>query len=160
MDQPNLTAHRPFVQPEKDQKTRIFSGGLRLSQKEAKGLVRCVKILDAVIRHCDHSGGTIHSWVGGRTQPLKRLLSEDNGRYPALGALLFERDNRGITCDFEKVLAELINVWSAARGKQLDLEGTRSLVSRYFPLALQIGPRDQMAAIFDTARALVADAAV
>src|SRR6266446_10988888 len=117
-------------------------------------MARCVKILDAVIRHRDHSGGTIRSWIGGRTQPLNRLLSENNGHHRALCAFLLQRENRGITFDFEKVLSDLVEIWSAARGKQLDPEHTRSLLSRYFPVALQIGPEDQMPTVFETARKL------
>jgi hypothetical protein len=157
IDQPDPTAHRPYVQAEVELNERVFGGLLRLSQKEAKGLARCVKILDAVIRHADHSGGTIHSWIGGRTQPLKRLLTESNGHHAALSAFLLQRDNRGITFDFDKVLSDLVEIWSAARGAQLDRELTRGLVSRYFPVALEIAPQEQMVVVFDKARTFVAD---
>jgi hypothetical protein len=56
IDQPKSTTHQLYVQLDEELTERVFSGVLRLSQKEAKGLARCVKILDAVIRHCDHSG--------------------------------------------------------------------------------------------------------
>jgi len=38
IDQPNSSAHRPYVQLDEEQKERVFGGILRLSQKEAKGL--------------------------------------------------------------------------------------------------------------------------
>ncbi len=44
IDQPNFTMRQPHVQLDQDIKERVFHGVLRLSQKEAKGLVRCVKI--------------------------------------------------------------------------------------------------------------------
>jgi hypothetical protein len=116
-----------------------------------------VRILDAVIRHADHSGGTIHSWIGGRTQPLKRLLTERNGHHAALSAFLLERGNQGITFDFEGVLSDLVEIWSTARGSRLDREQTRGLVSRYFPVALEIGPQEPMMVVFDKARTFVAD---
>ncbi len=157
INQPNSSAPRPYVQVDEERKERVFSGILRLSQKEAKGLARCIKILDAVIRHRDHSGGTIHSWIGGRSQPLKRLLTENNGYHPALRSFLLQRENRGITFDFEKVLSDLIEVWSAAHGRQFDPEHTRSLLSRYFSVALQIGPEEQMASVFELARKFVTE---
>jgi hypothetical protein len=132
IDQPNSSAHRPYVQLDEEQKDRVFRGILRLPQKEAQGLARCVKILDAVIRHCDHSGGTIHSWIGGRTQPLKRLLSENNGHHPALRTFLLQRGTGGITFDFEQVLSDLVEIWSSAPGRQFDPQHTRSLLSRFF----------------------------
>jgi hypothetical protein len=153
MDQPKLAAQARAIQEDQEDKARAFQGVLRLSAHEAKALARCVMILDAVLRRRDHSSATFHAWRGqARSQPLKRLLTENKGSHPALRALVFEAQNRGITVDFEKVLSELVEIWSAARGNSLDPEHTRKLVSRYFPVALPIRGHEQMAGIFEIAR--------
>jgi hypothetical protein len=129
-DQPKITTPRWPVEEEVNDTGRIFQGDLRLSAEEAKALARCIMILDAVIRHRDHSGATFRSWRGeAACQPLKRLLTENNGSYPALRTFVLETPNRGNTLDFENVLGELVEIWSAARGSQMDPEHTRCIGS-------------------------------
>lgn len=161
IDQPKMAAPLRAIQEDRQDQSRVFQGILRLSAHEAKALARCIMILDAVIRHRDHSSATFHAWRGqARTQPLKRLLSENNGNHPALRAFVFEAQNRGITVDFEQVLAEVVEIWSAARGGQLDPEHTRRLVSGYFPVALPIRGHEQMTGVFETARKHLAEEAI
>src|SRR6266571_5731344 len=75
IDQPKLAAQPRAIQDDQTDKARVFQGVLRLSQREANVLGRCVMILDAVVRQRDHSSATFHDWRGReRTQPLKRLL--------------------------------------------------------------------------------------
>jgi hypothetical protein len=107
-------------------------------------------VLDAVIRHKDHSSATFHSWRN--KSPLKHLLKEKSSKLPALGQLILETRNSGITVDFEKLLSELVVIWSRKDEKQFDLEDTRRLVSGYFPTGQKIRGHENMAIIFDTAR--------
>jgi len=114
-----------------------------MSAQDAQALARCVMILDAVIRHQDHSDGKIHSWIGRpRTQPLKRLLTNVNCHQPGLSAFLLKRSNRGVTIDFELMLCELVQIWSVGRTNQIDPEHIRVLVNRYFPVAMAIGGQE------------------
>jgi hypothetical protein len=161
MDQPNGAVRPPDVQQDQEAKKRAFRGELRLSAEEAKRLSRCVMILDAVIRHNDHSNANSHNWrAQARSQPLKGLLSENSESHPALRAFVFETRNRGIKLDFEAVLSELVEVWSAFRETQLDREHIRSLVNSYYPVASAIKGHDQMVVVFETARKHVSEAAI
>jgi hypothetical protein len=161
IDQPKLAGQPRAIQDDQADKARVFQGVLRLSQADANALGRCVMILDAVVRQRDHSSATFHGWRGrDRSQPLKRLLTENDGNHPALRSFVLGTPNRGITLDFEKVLSELVEIWSAARGSKIDPECTRRLVSRYFPVALTIRGHTKMGDVFENARKHVAEDSV
>jgi hypothetical protein len=153
IDQPRLIAKTTCIAEVQPETTRVFRGVLRLNAYDAKALSRCMMILDAVIRHKDHSDATHHAWRG--RDALKRLLNEKGGSYPALRAFVFETKNHGVTLDFEKVLGEIVEIWPATRGAQIDPEKTRNLVCSYFPIALAIQGHNQMTGVFETARKYV-----
>jgi hypothetical protein len=153
IDQPRFVAKPRNVEAVKQGEERSFHGVLRLSAHETKALARCIMIIDAVIRHRDHSSATFQAWRGEvRSQPFKRLLKQNGGSSPVLHTFVFETKNSGVTLDFEAALVELVVIWSGACKMQLDLEHTRSLIDSYFPVALGIKQHEQMAAIFETAR--------
>jgi hypothetical protein len=52
-------------------------------------------------------------------------------------------------------LGEIVEIWSASRGAQIDPEKTRNLVCSYFPIALAIQGHNQMTGGFETARKYV-----
>jgi hypothetical protein len=161
IDQPKIAAPPVAVNDDKQGNECVFQGVLRLDQQRAYALARCLMILDAVLRHRDHSNATFQAWRGDAlSQPLKRLLTDNNGSFPALRGFLLERPSTGISLDFEKVLRELVEIWSAARDKKFDLEHTRTLISRYFPIASPIRGHEQMSSVFETARKHVAEAAI
>ncbi len=161
IDQPTLVAQPRPVREEKAQPERIFRGLLRLSAQEANALARCVMIIDAIIRNRDHSSATTRTWLGrARTQPLKVLLIENCDIHPALRAFVLERQRRGATLDFEIMLSELIDIWSVALERSVDLERSRNLVSGYYPVASAIKAHDHMAAVFETARKHVGEEAI
>lgn len=153
VDQPQLVRYPRAIQTKQTEPVYVLRGDLRLSANDAKALARCIMILDAVIRHRDHSNASFQAWrKDAQYQPLKRLLGETEGVHPALGILILGRQNSGLLLDFERVLTELVEIWSDARGSPLDREYTRRLVSGYFPVALPIRGHDQMTNVFETAR--------
>jgi hypothetical protein len=161
IDQPNVPGQPRLVQPASQDTQRILHGVVRLARLEAEALSRCATILDAVVRHCDHSDTRFEIWrKGRRNPPLKRLLAESNECYPGLCSLVLESKTAGITLDFEKVLCEMVEIWSKGREKPLDTEHTRRLVSRYFSVAAAIQGHDEMVSVFEAARKLVAEEAI
>jgi hypothetical protein len=127
---------------------------MRLSAQEAKALARSIMILDAVIRHRDHSSATLHAWRG--KAPLKGLLKKQNGNHSALRAAVLESQH-GLTLNFEQVLSDLAAIWSKAGGRTVEPEQIRGLISRYFPAARPIRKHEQMTSVFEIARKYVAD---
>lgn len=126
-----------------------FRGVRRLNQQEAHVLGRCVLILDAVIRHKDHSGATFHAW---RTKaPLRHLLKISTLKFPVLKQLLFETANSGITLDCEALTSELLQIWPTIR----EPEYIRDLMGAFFPHCLEIKGHKKMSVIFETARQTV-----
>lgn len=158
IDQPNVIGQPRFVQQASQDSLRTLHGVVRLARLEAEALSRCVTILDAVVRHSDHSDTRFEIWrKGRRNPPLKRLVVDSNGKYPGLRSLILESKSTGITLDFEKVLAELAEIWSKVYEKPLEMEHARRLVVRYYPVATTIQGHDPMVSVFDTARRLVAE---
>jgi hypothetical protein len=153
IDQPTVVLQPGRGQPDRQDSARSFYGVVRLTRLEAEGLARCVMVLDAVVRHCDHSDTRFEIWRRRtRSQPLKRFLTQSNGSYPELRSLVFEPKHAGITLDCEKALSELVEIWMSVCERQLDREQSRSLVSRYFPVASGIKGHDPMTGVFETAR--------
>jgi hypothetical protein len=161
IDQPKIAISPPLVNDDRQANECVFQGVLRLDQQKAYALARCLMILDAVLRGRDHSNATFQAWRGEAvSQPLKRLLTDNNGSYPALRGFILVRPSTGLSLDFEKVLSELIEIWSADRNKEFDLEQTRALISRYFQVAWRIRGHEQMASIFEAARKHVVEATI
>lgn len=123
-----------------------FRSVRRLSQQEAHVLGRCVLILDAVVRHKDHSGATFHAW---RTKaPLRHLLKVTAQKSPVLKQLLFETANSGITLDCEALINELLQIWPTIH----EPEYIRDLMGAFFPHCLEIKGHKKMSGIFEIAR--------
>jgi hypothetical protein len=140
--------------------TTIFQVELRLSQSDGRSLARSVMILDAVIRGRDHSSASFQAWRSDpEYQPMKRLLAERQGNFPALRILILGRQNSGITVDFEQALSELVEIWSATESAPFDAEHARQLVTGYFPIAERIRANEPMAAVFGAGRAFLVDVA-
>jgi hypothetical protein len=130
-------------------KQPTFRGVCKLDAEQSKALRRCILILDAIIRKDDHSSAIFHSWL--MKAPLKRLLKRMGNKPPTLERFILNQWNSGITIDIEKLLSELVEIWTESN-KQIDLEGARKLIDDYFPTAMRIGSRDdQMNLIFEKA---------
>jgi hypothetical protein len=156
IDQPKLVVQPQHVQHEQEDSRRTFRGVVRLTRLDAEALARCVMILDAVIRRCDHSGTRFEIWIRrARSQPLKRLLTENKGSHPALRSLVLAPKHAGVTLDFEQLLSEVIEVWLQALRRQPNQEQVRTAISCYFPLAAGIKGHESMTAVFETARSAV-----
>ena len=84
-----------------------FRGTVRLDAKRVKELYRCVLVLDAVIRHKDHSSATFHSWR--IKAPLRRLLEAGDVGTPVLKQFVFDMKDSGLTLDCEALFHELPN---------------------------------------------------
>jgi hypothetical protein len=148
IDQPS-SAKSPNAPPsEVGQSASPLQGTLRLGRERLHDLQRSLKVLDAVIRHQDHSAGLFHSW--SHRTPLKRLASEATGN-PVLKELATETIRTGMKLDFEALLLELVSIWTGALG-ELDLEDVRRLISKYLPIAHRIKGHDRMDVIFEDAR--------
>ncbi len=119
-------------------------------------LTRAIMILDAAVRR-RNSGASLHNW---RVKaPLKRLLRENKGKYPALRGAIMESQHE-TDIDFEGVLSQLSEVWAAASGRALDPQHIRSLINRYYPVAARI-PKDQgMNTVLKVAREHLAQVAI
>jgi hypothetical protein len=158
IDQPKRIVQMQSVQniPRKNTLKEIpdFRGTLRLNAEKAKALGRPVLILDAVIHQQDHSDATFRGW---RNRETNKLLKEYSTAYPCLCSFLNQRAFVGTTLDFERLILELVTKWSKASTLQIDQERVRSLINRYFPIAIMIRLSDRMSVVFDTARKFLAD---
>jgi hypothetical protein len=158
IDQPNGLTRTQSAEKILHEEVRNFSGTLPLSGDQAANLGRAILILDAVIRQCDHSDATFKAWrQSDRTQPLKKLLKNTKTVYPHLQAFISEKGYSGITLDFEKIVLELVVIWSKSGNSEMNQESARSLISRYFPIATKITGNDRMPAIFERARRFLTD---
>jgi hypothetical protein len=156
IDQPRLAPNAPIPSASEPEIKRIISGTVRLSAKEVMTLARCIMILDSVVRRGDQSDANFVNWR--MKAPLKRLLGQNEANYPILRSFVFKTENRGLTLDFEKVLAELVDIWSALRETQPNPDRMRTLLSDYFPIASEIKRHDQMTNVFEVARNYVDEA--
>lgn len=131
-----------------------FRGTCKLDPEQNRALRRCVLILDALIRRVDHSSATYRDWKV--RPPLKRLLWQRAEKPRTLDLFILKQRNSGTTVDIEALLSELIPIWEES-GKQIDTELARALFERYFPIAIQIKPHDEMHLIFEAANLQVGD---
>lgn len=122
----------------------LLQGTLRFGQERLYALARCVKVLDAVIRHEDHGEGMFHSWTS--KAPLRRLLRNRTDS-PLLKGLIAEINRKGMTLDIEALLSEIVSIWPGT-----SLEEARRLISRYLPIASRIRGHDRMRSILEQAR--------
>ncbi len=150
MGQPGLVAALPQVKQDLlEERERVFHGLLRLSQQDGRALMRSVVVLDAIVRQDHHSAATFHAWRA--KSPLRQLLSKDGQGRPELRKLVLETQNRGVTLDFEKVLSELAELWSASWRDAEDRERIRAVINSYYPVGAAIKGLDRMAAVFEEA---------
>jgi hypothetical protein len=159
IDQPNVTGQTRIVQQDCQDSQPTFHGVVRLTRLKVEALSRCVTILDAVVRQCDHGDTRLEIWRRPRKNPLKRLVANSNGTYPGLRSLVLQSISAGITLDFEKVLSELAEIWSNACQKSFEKDYARRLVAHFFPVATTIRGHDRMVGVFEKARKLVAEEA-
>jgi hypothetical protein len=62
--------------------------------------------------------------------------------------------------DFDKLVSELVEIWSDGGNRKLNQDSVRGLINRYYPIAVRINSSDRMPAIFDGAREVLADAPI
>ncbi|MGA3333850.1 MAG: hypothetical protein ABSC62_06760 [Terracidiphilus sp.] len=154
IDQASLTesaeSRRQRVLGERSAERRhlTFQNSLKLDTEQNKALRRCIMILDAVIRHRDHSSATVHSWIG--KAPLKRLLKGMSERPVTLERFILKAENSGTTIDFEALLSELIGIW-AKNGSRIEIEDGRRLIRGYFPIARDVMSDHKMDLVFEAA---------
>ena len=161
MDQPKGLAQRQSIEKIPREEIHNFKGTLRLSGDKAANLGRAILIIDAVIRQRDHSDATFKGWrQTERSQPLKKLLMNNKRVYPYLRAFISKKGFSGITIDFEKIVSELVEIWSDSNNPKMNQENVRKLINRYFPVAVKISASDRMPAIFEEARMFLAVAAI
>jgi len=126
-----------------------FRGAVRLDPKRLKELYRCVLVLDAVIRHKDHSSAKFHSWR--IKAPLRRLLEAGDVGTPVLKQLVFDMKDSGLTLDCEALFHELPKIWPTIHTP----EDARRVIERYFPRCVEIKGHEKMARIFEVARTVI-----
>jgi hypothetical protein len=128
-----------------------------LTRQQTRALYRAVLILDAVIRKRDHGAAKLKAWLGGRTQPLKKLILEQESDCPELRGFLKANKNTGIRLSMEKLLEELARLWSAATSTEIPPSAVRSLIHDYLPVAAQLSMHERVQRVFEGARSLVKD---
>jgi len=62
--------------------------------------------------------------------------------------------------NFEKLVSELVEIWSDGGNRKMNQDDVRGFINRYFPVAARISASDRMPAIFDVARKFLANAAI
>ena len=132
-----------------EDKLPVFEGSLKINAEKTKALGRCVAVLDAVVRHKDHSDATFHSWR--MKSPLKRFLRESNGSPVLRNLILGTGFQTGMTLDFEALLSELVALWSNS-AEALQREDARRIIRGYFLTASRIRSKDRTEKVFDDAR--------
>jgi hypothetical protein len=157
IDQPERIAQAQSVQTISVAETQKFHGTLKLSLNDANAVSRCIFVLDAIVRECDHSAATFKAWRQSPTQPLKNFLKQSESAYPLLRTFLLPARIRGITLNFEIVLSELAKIWSDASNTQFDSERVRNLFNSYFPMALKIKNYETMPVIFEKAHKFLSE---
>jgi hypothetical protein len=157
IDQPERIRQTQSVQTDSSVEAQVFHGTLKLSVNDANAVSRCILVLDAIVRQCDHSSATFKAWRQGTPQPLKNFLKQNKPAYPQLRAFILQTRIRGITLNFETVLSELAKIWSDSSNAQFDPERVRNLFNSYFPIALKIKAYETMPAIFEKARKFLSE---
>jgi len=127
-----------------------------LSRREAEGLQRTVRILDAVVTGRDDSGGNFHSWQNVREKPLHQYAAEQSSTAPELNRLLHRPRNRGLRVDLDKLLEELLAVWSRSNHLQTSKQQIAVSIEEYLPIAHRFRAHTPMRVIFQEARQILA----
>ena len=58
--------------------------------------------------------------------------------------------------DYDKLVPELVEIWSSNGNSKFNEENVRDLINNYFLIAFKIGKNDRMPVIFDDARKFLA----
>lgn len=135
----------------------VFEGVRVLSPQDNKSLLRCILILDAVVRGLDHSAATLKNWRHSRTQPLLTTPHVSPENTPALHAFLNADTTRGLRTDCDELAKELSEFWSNTGARRFATSQVKSLVMKFFPIATALGNRELMDDVFEKARPIVSN---
>lgn len=134
------------------EKVQVLPRGtnVKLDQQRAKALLRCLIVLDAIIRGMDHSDADFRNFR--QKAPLRRRLKKHEAELPELARFVCRDEaNSGLTLNCDSILSEIAVLWSASR-PGIDAEHAYQLICTYFPRALSINQNDKMSKIFSEIR--------
>lgn len=131
---------------------------MKLDQQKAKALLRCLVVLDTIIRGMDHSDADFRNFR--QKAPLRRHLRKHGDKLPELARFVCrDEPNSGLTLNCDSIFSEISALWSA-NWPGIDAERAYRLICTCIPRALSISQSDKMSKIFAEIRDEPALAAV
>ncbi|HZX12853.1 MAG TPA: hypothetical protein VFF49_00455 [Thermodesulfobacteriota bacterium] len=156
--QPKATFKAPEIKQAEQNDDSLISLRDRLSADEVKWFFRTVAILDAVVRGKDKSIATFRAWrTQNKSQPLKYYLKNHKNEYPVLYSFVFSTKKEGTELAMDRILAELVMLWSSHLERSLDIEDVKDLITANSRESRVIKGHDKMQNIFRSARAIVSN---
>jgi len=131
----------------------VFEGSKPLTRIETNGVIRVIRIFDAVILDRDISSGSLRSWRNLRIKRLNRVVEQARERYPELWRLLSEKADHGLRLNCDRVCDELADMWSSSRKYRLARTQITNVISGFYPLAITFQELEPMRRVFEEARA-------
>lgn len=119
---------------------------VKLDQQKAKALLRCLLVLDAIIRGMDHSDADFRNFR--QKAPLRSHLKKHGDKLPELARFVCrDEPNSGLTLNYDSIFSEIAALWSA-NWPGIDAERAYRLICTCIPRALSISQNDKMSKIF------------
>lgn len=154
LDQPERISLRPS-QPSVAGQVFSFGGTLSFSREETDGLRRTVRILHAVVTGHDHSDSTLHSWRNLRRKPLDIAVAKERERFVQLDQLLGNKAASGMRLDCDRLVEELVNLWSPCSSHRLTSSEVADSVRRFVPVSMGFANQDSMRTVYEAARSVL-----
>jgi hypothetical protein len=132
-----------------------FTGTRSFSREETDGLRRTVRILHAVVTGHAHSNGTLHSWRNLRRKPLDIAVAKAKERFHQLAQLLENKSASGMRLDCDRIVVELVDLWSGSKVYRLTGADVADSVRRFVPISMGFSNQEVMRTVYDAARLLL-----
>jgi hypothetical protein len=154
LDQPERISLKPS-QPAVAEQVLAFGGTQSFSREETDGLRRTVRILHTVVTGHDHSNCTVHSWRNLRRKPLDIAVAKDRARFAQLDQLLGNKSASGMRLDCDRLVEELVDLWSTCSSHHLKVPEVADSVRRFVPVSMRFANQESMRAVYEAARSVL-----
>ncbi|SRR5712691_796087 len=133
----------------------LFDGERPLSRIEVNGVIRVIRLFDAVILDRDISSGTLRSWRNLRVKRLNHAVEEVHQSYPGLWRLLSEKADHGLRLDCDRICDELTKLWSSGKKYRIAPNDIAAAIASFYPLAIAFQEFEPMHRVFGEAQAVL-----
>ena len=124
-----------------------------LTRREAEVLQRTIWILHAVISGQDDSGASLEAWY--KVLSRRNYTGEQFPQNSEMHRLVQRPKQRGLEIDFDKLVEEMLPIWSSGTHSQKSTLQVSGSIETYFPIARAFPKNTRMPTIFQKARRIL-----